>query len=53
MEAGEGEEGRDCLLETQEESPSASGQPAQPAPRQLFLKFGSSACPSGSPGCCH
>lgn len=45
MEAGEGEEGRDCLLETQEESPSASGRPAQPAPRQLFLKFGSLPAP--------
>lgn len=34
MEAGEGEEGRDCLLETQEESPSASNQasPARPPP---------------------
>lgn len=45
MEAGEGEEGRDCLLETQEESPSASSQaspacPLQPPP-QLFLKFSS------------
>lgn len=45
MEAGEGEEGRDCLLETQEESPSASGRPAQPTPRQLFLKFGSVPAP--------
>lgn len=52
MEAGEGEEGRDCLLETQEESPSASaaaGEPSPP-PRQLFLKFGSTLAPRAHQG---
>lgn len=34
MEAGEGEEGRDCLLETQEESPSASSQASPACPLQ-------------------
>lgn len=41
MEAGEGEEGRDCLLETQEESPSAStGEPSPPP-----ANFSSSSAP--------
>lgn len=41
MEAGEGEEGRDCLLETQEESPSASaGEPSSPP-----ANFSSSSAP--------
>ena len=41
MEAGEGEEGRDCLLETQEESPSASAGEPSPPP----ANFSSSSAP--------
>lgn len=43
MEAGEGEEGRDCLLETQEESPSASAAAGEPSPPPA--NFSSSSAP--------
>lgn len=49
MEAGEGEEGRDCLLETQEES-QRQASPARAPPPQLFLKFGSLPTPGAHQG---
>lgn len=48
MEAGEGEEGRDCLLETQEESPSASSQASPACPLQPPPNFSSSSAHQGA-----
>lgn len=44
MEAGEGEEGRDCLLETQEES-QRQASPAHRPPQPLPANFSSSSAP--------
>lgn len=52
MEAGEGEEGRDCLLETQEES-QQQASPARTPPPATFPQVRLLACPLGSVGCCH
>lgn len=52
MEAGEGEEGRDCLLETQEES-QRQASPARTPPPATSPQVRLPACPSGSAGCCH